>query len=192
MNIRKLLIISSAMIILSQHNLPAKADQVRIFGSPPSAEELGKILFGADTKDSNGVSTRSINFNAKSKKPMVNSQSVWGERKSVGLPIEFAYNSTAILPDSRPFLDEVGKMLNMSDYAIKNLIIEGHTDAKGSDNYNFVLSKRRARAVSDYLVKHFGVSRKRLQAQGLGETKPLEGRNPFDEVNRRVEFYSAN
>ena len=74
--------------------------------------------------------------------------------------------------------------------------VEGHTDAKGKDDYNQKLSERRAAAVRDWLVKPGGVAPGRLSAKGFGPTRPVapnarpdgaddpEGR----QKNRRVEI----
>jgi outer membrane protein OmpA-like peptidoglycan-associated protein len=75
------------------------------------------------------------------------------------------------------------------------LIIIGHADSKGSDEYNLKLSKRRANAVANYLVVR-GVARKRMQLVAKGETEPLVPNENSDgsdspqgrAKNRRVEF----
>lgn len=67
--------------------------------------------------------------------------------------------------------------------------IGGHTDSKGSDNYNYTLSKNRAKAVYDYLLTQ-AIPQKRLEYKGYGEKSPIatnkteKGRKE----NRRVEF----
>lgn len=192
MKLVKSISIVSSMLFFSLQSMQIQAERVELFNQPPSAAEMGRILFGNIPQAPEGIKMRSISFTPKQKSPIEIAQNVEAEQVSVGLPIEFAYNSTEILADSKPFLDEVGKMLTMNDFANKRLIIEGHTDAAGADNYNLSLSKRRARAVSDYLVQNYGVSRARLQTKGLGELKPLTGHDPYDEANRRVQFYSAN
>ena len=70
------------------------------------------------------------------------------------------------------------------------LSVEGHTDNIGTQQYNMVLSERRAQAVVDYLVKN-GISNGRLVAKGYGKSRPIvsnddeiDGR----ELNRRVQF----
>jgi OOP family OmpA-OmpF porin len=188
----KSLSVASSVLLMALQSIQGQADQVQMYDYPPSAAKMGQILFGQNASAPDGPKMRSISFTPKQKSTMEIAQGVEAERVSVGLPIKFVYNSTEILPDSKPFLDEVGKMLTMDDFANKRLIIEGHTDATGSKNYNLALSKRRARAVRDFLAQNYGVSRNRLQANGLGEKKPLSGRDPYDKVNRRVQFYSAN
>lgn len=69
----------------------------------------------------------------------------------------------------------------------KSLIIEGHTDTRGSDAYNLALSQRRARSVQNYLQSK-GV-RNRTKAVGYGEKYPVYDK---DSLNRRVVFKKGN
>lgn len=69
--------------------------------------------------------------------------------------------------------------------------IDGHTDAVGNRDYNLDLSKRRAQAVTDYLVAQ-GVDPGRVEPHGFGFDKPRPGTVPTAAVNRRVEFSKAN
>ena len=67
--------------------------------------------------------------------------------------------------------------------------ISGHTDSKGSDEYNLNLSQGRSQSVVDYLISQ-GIDATHLQAHGYGETKPIDT-NDTEEGranNRRVEF----
>jgi outer membrane protein OmpA-like peptidoglycan-associated protein len=72
--------------------------------------------------------------------------------------------------------------------ANQKVVIEGHTDAVGTEPYNEELSQRRAQSVRRYLVATHGIEPTRLQAVGLGEHDPLPGRNPLAGENRRVQF----
>ncbi len=65
--------------------------------------------------------------------------------------------------------------------------VDGHTDAVGNREYNLDLSKRRAQAVTDYLVAQ-GVDPGRVEPHGFGFDKPRPGSAPTAAVNRRVEF----
>ncbi len=74
-------------------------------------------------------------------------------------------------------------------YPDTDLVVEGHTDSQGADDYNQTLSENRAKSVSEYL-KSLGISGKRITSIGYGESQPIadnataEGR----EQNRRVTF----
>lgn len=187
--------VAGGILLLALQVSPLQAEQVQMYDRPPSAAEMGNLLFGQPRNEqaTSGIKMRGLNFTPKAKASVdYIPQTSSSERTSVGLPIEFAYNSTEIMSKSRPFLEEVGKMLNMPDFSNKRLIIEGHTDAKGSDEYNQILSEHRARAVRDFLMQNYGVSSDRLVASGIGESRPLPGRDPYDQVNRRVQFYSGN
>lgn len=190
MKINKFVGLSSALVVSSIYAILASAQQVHVYDQPIPAEQMGQLIFGAKPKlEPEFVSrTRDIKISAKLNNPPPSPS----ERNSVAYPIEFAFNSSEIMQSARPFLDEIGKMLSSQNFAEGSLIVEGHTDAKGSDNYNRYLSERRAQAVSNYLVQNYGISSSRLKVIGLGKTKPLPGTDPFDQINRRVEFYSAN
>ncbi|MFT4600083.1 MAG: outer membrane protein OmpA-like peptidoglycan-associated protein [Arenicella sp.] len=70
-----------------------------------------------------------------------------------------------------------------------NILIEAHTDATGTPQYNLSLSKNRAKAVKEYLVKS-GIDAKRITHEGLGEAKPIASNDTETgkQKNRRVEF----
>jgi outer membrane protein OmpA-like peptidoglycan-associated protein len=100
-------------------------------------------------------------------------------------PILFEFGKTSIHPSSYPVLEnavlEVGKNNNFY------IICEGHTDSRGTDERNEILSFKRAEAVKKYLIK-MGVSADRIIAVGRGSRMPIatnetaEGRAK----NRRV------
>jgi outer membrane protein OmpA-like peptidoglycan-associated protein len=161
-----------------------------MFDELPSAEEMGEIIFSSKTPRA-GIKMRSIEF-GNSKKGIdqpLEHQIV--KVDTVGLPVEFSFNSAGILDQSIPFLDEVGEMLILEKFSLENLVVEGHTDASGPQQYNYHLSERRAHAVKKYLIERYQISPKRLFVAAQGEKSPLPGRNPFDGVNRRVQFYRA-
>jgi OmpA-OmpF porin, OOP family len=101
--------------------------------------------------------------------------------------ITFATNSAAIAPESDKVLNEIAGLLkNQPEWKIT---VEGHTDNVGAKAANQTLSQRRAEAVVTWLAGH-GVDRTRLNAAGLGDTKPVQD-NATEEgraKNRRVEL----
>lgn len=106
---------------------------------------------------------------------------------ALSLPVPFAFDSSDILPDARPQLDALAQGL-MRLPQERRIVIEGHTDAAGSQPYNERLSMRRAQAVKRYLVAVHRIDPSRLLAVGLGEFAPLEGTDPMAARNRRVQF----
>jgi OmpA-OmpF porin, OOP family len=105
----------------------------------------------------------------------------------VALYINFDTDKASIRPDGKPAVDEITKLLT-TDPALK-LAIEGHTDNSGDGAHNLALSKARADAVLQTLVKD-GIDAKRLRTAGHGAGKPLADNK--DEAgrakNRRVEL----
>jgi outer membrane protein OmpA-like peptidoglycan-associated protein len=71
----------------------------------------------------------------------------------------------------------------------RHIEIVGHTDAAGSEEYNLELSARRAKAVRDYLMHHFGFPSQRFSVIGRGETEPIADNDSVEGryENRRVE-----
>jgi outer membrane protein OmpA-like peptidoglycan-associated protein len=101
--------------------------------------------------------------------------------------IFFDFDKTTLRPESIPQLDRVVKfMLDNSNVKVE---IGGHTDSRGSDNYNINLSQGRADAVVDYVINQ-GIDFSRIIPKGYGENLPVDT-NSTDEgrqSNRRVEF----
>jgi outer membrane protein OmpA-like peptidoglycan-associated protein len=111
-----------------------------------------------------------------------------GEGIAVTFPegILFPFDSSALKPEARSNLRKLAESLQSNDRT--DVMIVGHTDAKGTDSYNQDLSEKRARAALDFLTSE-GVSRSRLSPSGKGETDPVASNE--DETgrarNRRVE-----
>lgn len=106
---------------------------------------------------------------------------------ALALPVQFAFDSADILPAARQQLDALAEGILMLP-TLQSVVIEGHTDASGSDQYNEQLSQRRAYAVKRYLVASHHIDPARLRAVGLGEFAPLSGRDAYAAENRRVQF----
>jgi len=101
--------------------------------------------------------------------------------------IYFDFDKTTLKKESFVELNKVVEFLRSNPSV--EIQIEGHTDSKGSDEYNLNLSQGRSQSVVDYLISQ-GIDGNRLRAQGFGESKPIDT-NDTDEGranNRRVEF----
>jgi outer membrane protein OmpA-like peptidoglycan-associated protein len=110
------------------------------------------------------------------------------ERIRIKNQILFEFGSNRIDPRSYPLLDEVAKVLR-DNPTVGPVLIEGHTDSIGSRPFNLDLSRRRAKAVEDYLVTK-GINRTRLRSDGFGFDRPVA---PNDNAlnrakNRRTDF----
>lgn len=82
----------------------------------------------------------------------------------------FAFDEFALTDDARDVLSKV--MALYDEYEGTDIVIEGHTDAKGSDDYNQTLSEQRADVVYQWFVEN-GVDDNLITAQGFGETQPI-------------------
>ncbi len=101
--------------------------------------------------------------------------------------ILFDIDKSGLRAVSETNLAKLAKILNK--YPDTNILIEGHTDDTGTDNYNMALSNDRAKSVSSYLAT-VEVKSARFSIAGYGETQPIvtndtpEGR----QKNRRVDI----
>jgi outer membrane protein OmpA-like peptidoglycan-associated protein len=88
-------------------------------------------------------------------------------------------------------LDELAKFL--AKYPDRSVVIEGHTDSVGSEDFNVGLSQRRAESVRSYLMRH-GVDRSRVTTEGMGESVPVASNDTAGgrQQNRRVEIIVSN
>jgi outer membrane protein OmpA-like peptidoglycan-associated protein len=115
------------------------------------------------------------------------------ERVDEGIKVEFnekilfAFSKSDLGDQAKQNLNKLVTALN--DYPNTNIEIQGHTDSRGTDEYNMGLSQRRAGAVRDYLVAQ-GISASRLTTRGFGESAPAYSNDTPEGMaqNRRVEF----
>jgi outer membrane protein OmpA-like peptidoglycan-associated protein len=102
--------------------------------------------------------------------------------------IFFDYNRTDLKKESYPELNRLAKM--MKDNPKIKISIGGHTDSRGSDDYNMQLSSDRAESVRQYLLKQ-GVDSKRMNIKKLGKSAPLTANETSADgaaLNRRVDI----
>ena len=100
----------------------------------------------------------------------------------------FRSDKAELLPLAQNKLASVAKALNETDKR-RQIVVEGHTDSRGSDNYNRKLSLQRAESVRSYLVGQ-GVPAARISAMGRGEDQPVASNRTAEgrANNRRVEI----
>ncbi|MEP7374892.1 MAG: OmpA family protein [Chitinophagaceae bacterium] len=162
-----------------------------VIGKAAGNTALGAILGAAVGGVTGAVIGRKMDKQAEEIKKEVPGAKV--ERVGEGIVVEFSsavlfgFDQAALTSKSEPTLDDLIKILNK--YPDTNLEIQGHTDNKGTDEYNQGLSERRAAAVATYLKDH-GINSGRVRTVGFGKNSPkysneTEGGRA---QNRRVEF----
>lgn len=137
--------------------------------------DIGRV----DFKESVSLSSNNIQIiltNKNNKFPRVN------------LDVRFAHDSDRVESHSMKQISDLSKALNSNALKAKGVVIEGHTDSDGTNDYNLDLSQRRANSVIKLLVSDYGVAVSRLTAKGFGEEKPVySNKTSFGKsLNRRV------
>ncbi len=99
--------------------------------------------------------------------------------------IRFGEASTRLEPSSERLLGEVARALRPCVGSV--IAVTGHTDASGNQKVNVALSQARAEAVRSSLIAR-GIPGTNLRAAGLGSARPVQGLDPMDPANRRIEF----
>ncbi|KJD31210.1 membrane protein [Tamlana nanhaiensis] len=99
--------------------------------------------------------------------------------------VYFATNKYNINTASEATLNKLVSVF--AEYPDTNILVVGHTDSQGAEDYNMTLSKNRAYAVTNYLSGH-GISSGRLTTNWFGENQPMYDNNTVDgrAKNRRV------
>lgn len=101
--------------------------------------------------------------------------------------VYFDYDKSELTDKARELLAQVGDALNKEQRF--TILVEGHTDERGTESYNMTLGSKRAQKVVEYL-KNYGVSNSRLKSVSYGEEKPKaegESEEAFAQ-NRRAAF----
>lgn len=102
--------------------------------------------------------------------------------------ILFDFDKATLQAESKAALDQIA--IYLKDHPDQNFYVVGHTDAKGTLEYNHKLSADRAKAVAAALVKDYGIDAKRLEGHGVGPLVPVftNASDAGREKNRRVEL----
>lgn len=101
--------------------------------------------------------------------------------------ILFDVNSSSLRLEARANLSKLAGILNK--YEDTEVLVEGHTDATGSNDHNLDLSMRRAQSVSNYMST-LAVAANRFRIMGYGEDQPIAPNDTVEgrQTNRRVEI----
>jgi len=106
--------------------------------------------------------------------------------RMAGNVVYFEFDSSALTEAGRAILDKQVALLKKTGASVR---LEGHTDERGTREYNIALGERRANAVRDYMMVN-GIPGSRLESISYGEEKPVSyGSSEVSwSQNRRVEI----
>ncbi len=109
-----------------------------------------------------------------------------GIKITFGSGILFDVNKSDLKIEAQENIAQMATILNK--YEDTNILLAGHTDSDGADDYNMALSERRTRAVANYLAQS-GVGSARVTVMWYGETQPVADNTTAEgkQANRRVE-----
>jgi peptidoglycan-associated lipoprotein len=117
---------------------------------------------------------------------MAEQKALEDKAKAMGSVFYFAFDSSALTDEARMSIDAHIAAMMGNDHSIR---LEGHTDERGTREYNLALGERRANAVRDYMVAN-GVPSYRIETISYGEENPVafgSGESNWQQ-NRRVEL----
>ena len=111
----------------------------------------------------------------------------------------FEYDNARLKPGARAKMHQIAAVVKAPQYGFRDIAVEGHADAIGSQNYNLDLSQRRADSVARELV-FSGVEKERIVVRNFGESRPVAPNTRPDgsdnpegrALNRRVELFIVN
>ena len=107
-------------------------------------------------------------------------------------PVFYDYNKSDVREDQIAALQNNAKVLKAAQCGTVTVLIEGHCDERGTDEYNLALGERRADAAKDYLVS-LGIPDSRLSTLSYGESRPFaQGHDEASwQQNRRAHFVAV-
>ena len=114
------------------------------------------------------------------------------DKPKIDIAIFFDYNSDLIGPKAVGAVNELGVALLSPALKGSTILLNGHTDAAGSPDYNLALSHRRAQSVRKYLIHTFKIPEDRVLVAGFGFERLKVPDQPLSGENRRVEVVNAS
>jgi len=160
--------------------------------TPSTAQMVQQLQATPHLRSLRGL--RNLNVEAAAQAPAADADAADAappERPSLSLLIQFDFNSARLQPQSEQALINLSQALLSPALVASRFAVEGHTDAKGSAEYNLKLSAQRAQSVVDFL-KARGVAEERLLASGKGSTELANSAHPFSAENRRVRIVNLD
>lgn len=169
-----------ATMALSANCFSETAGTVHLGTSEVSKEQVIELLSPRD--NGGALKTRGLRLHSTEPQASLDESAA----RALSLEVYFEFDSASLTAEAMQQLAPVGEALESNELANVEFTLEGHTDASGDENYNLVLSERRAQTVKNYFVEHYALEPGRVEALGKGESEIIEGTNPNSGVNRRV------
>lgn len=172
---------------------PTEADILKALSSPTRTRSLTRSLAQpqatGEQRFIDGLRTRNTRSLTVEERTKV--AEIAKTKPNIDLEINFEFNSDKVGPTAVPTLLALGRALSRDEFKGTVFLINGHTDAKGSVEYNQDLSERRAEAVKRLLVEQFGLAPTTLVAIGYGKMLLKDATNPLAGENRRVQIVNT-
>jgi photosystem I P700 chlorophyll a apoprotein A2 len=177
--------------------IPADAQEKAILALKALGADRGARTISFETAGILGLS-KEIEFESKQVQKTLKDLEAKETKTTIQIDLPgdvlFDFDKWDIRPDAEGTLKKVGEIIKA--YRSPNVLISGHSDSKGEEDYNQKLSIKRAESVKDWLVKNAGVDAGIMRTEGLGETKPVAPNTNPDgsdnpegrQKNRRVEI----
>nr|WP_321444836.1 OmpA family protein [uncultured Cohaesibacter sp.] len=124
----------------------------------------------------------------KSKSSKDTGQAATAALPSIDMEILFDYNASTIRADQYVKLAQLANTLSGERFKAFRFMFLGHTDAKGSREYNMALSSKRAQAVADFVRQSGGFQSNKMLVTGAGFSRLKDESDPYGAQNRRVQL----
>jgi peptidoglycan-associated lipoprotein len=176
---KKFLIYALAVVLVFSFAVSCKKKPKEVPPPPPQQQEQPKVEKVEAPVVQEPVLTEEEMFLQKSLDQI-------NREKPLGT-VYFDYDRALIRDDAKPVLD--GNAAWLGKFKTAKILIEGHCDERGTEEYNLALGEKRAKSTQDYLLS-LGVSADRIKIISYGKSQPI---NPgHDEsawqMNRRAQF----
>jgi outer membrane protein OmpA-like peptidoglycan-associated protein len=149
---------------LTPKNPPSKTRSLtRSLNANPNAAAEQKVLQKARTR---AISVEAVAPATREERDEI--AKVIVDKPKIDIAIFFDYNSDVIGPKAVGAVNELGVALQSPALKEATILLNGHTDAAGSAEYNLALSHRRAQSVRKYLIQTFKIPEDRLLVAGFG------------------------
>ncbi|HWV52105.1 OmpA family protein [Pseudorhodoplanes sp.] len=173
---------------LTPKNPPSKTRSLtRSLNASPADAAEQKVLQKARTR---AISVEAVAPATKEEREEI--AKVIVDKPKIDIAIFFDYNSDVIGPKAIAAVNELGVALLSEKLKGSVIMLNGHTDAAGSANYNLDLSHRRAQSVRKYLIHTFKIPEDKLLVAGFGFERLKLPDQPLSGENRRVEVVNAS